>query len=142
MMNWISEFFEKITWQEILFSILIFLISFAISLLAIVFVIVKLPENYFSSHYQQDFIPNSPFWMRWGAVILKNLLGLLLIFVGIILSLPGVPGQGLLTILLGLIMLDIPGKRPIESRIIKRPAILKTINNLRSKFNKPPFILD
>jgi hypothetical protein len=141
-MNWISEFFEKITWQEILFSILIFLISFAISLLAIVFVIVKLPENYFSSHYQQDFIPNSPFWMRWGAVILKNLLGLLLIFVGIILSLPGVPGQGLLTILLGLIMLDIPGKRPIESRIIKRPAILKTINNLRSKFNKPPFILD
>jgi len=142
MMNWISEFFEKITWQEILFSILIFLISFAISLLAIVFVIVKLPENYFSSHYQQDFMPNSPFWMRWGAVILKNLLGLLLIFVGIILSLPGVPGQGLLTILLGLIMLDIPGKRPIESRIIKRPAILKTINNLRSKFNKPPFILD
>jgi hypothetical protein len=141
-MNWISEFFEKITWQEILFSILIFLISFAISLLAIVFVIVKLPENYFSSHYQQDFMPNSPFWMRWGAVILKNLLGLLLIFVGIILSLPGVPGQGLLTILLGLIMLDIPGKRPIESRIIKRPAILKTINNLRSKFNKPPFILD
>ena len=30
--------------------------------------------------------------------------------------LPGVPGQGLLTILLGLVMMDIPGKRPLEAR--------------------------
>jgi hypothetical protein len=103
---------------------------------------VKIPENYFSSHYERDFLPDSPFLVRWGAVILKNLLGVILICIGIVLSLPGVPGQGLLTILLGLIMLDIPGKRPLEAKIIQRPAILAAINNLRAKYNKPPLILD
>ncbi|GIU82652.1 MAG: hypothetical protein D6687_05985 [Acidobacteria bacterium] len=141
-MSWIFKFFENITWQEVLFTILIFLTSLAISFLAIVLVIVKLPANYFSSHYQQDFMPDSPFLVRWGAVILKNLLGVFLILLGIVLSLPGIPGQGLLTILLGLIMLDIPGKRPIEAKIISRPSILKAINDLRAKFNKPPLILD
>jgi hypothetical protein len=138
-MNWT---FENIPWQEIAYTVVIFLVSLIISFLAIVIVIVKLPENYFSSHYQQDFMPDSPFWIRWGAIILKNLLGLFLILIGVILSLPGIPGQGLLTILLGLIMLDIPGKRPIEARIISRPSILGAINNLRARFNKSPLILD
>jgi hypothetical protein len=75
-------------------------------------------------------------------VILKNLLGIFLILIGIVLSLPGVPGQGLLTILLGLIMLDIPGKRPIEARIISRPTIQNAINKIRARFNKPPLVLD
>jgi hypothetical protein len=87
-------------------------------------------------------MPNSPFLVRWGAVILKNILGVILILIGLALSLPGVPGQGLLTILLGLIMLDIPGKRPLEARIIKRPTILAAINKLRAKYNKPPLELD
>ena len=65
-----------------------------------------------------------------------------MIGLGILLSLPGVPGQGILTILLGLIMLDIPGKRPLEARIIKRPAVLAAINGLRAKYNKPPLIMD
>jgi len=138
-MSWI---FENIAWQEIVFAVVIFLVSLIISFLAIVLVIVKLPANYFSSHYQQDFMPDSPFWMRWGAVVLKNLLGLFLILIGVMLSLPGIPGQGLLTILLGLIMLDIPGKRPIEAKIISRPSILRTINNLRTRFNKSPLIFD
>jgi hypothetical protein len=87
-------------------------------------------------------MPNNSFLVRWGAVILKNLLGVFLVGLGIILSLPGVPGQGLLTILLGLIMLDIPGKRPLEARIIKRPAVRAAINKLRARFNKPPLVLD
>ena len=79
---------------------------------------------------------------RWGAVILKNIFGVFLILLGIVLSLPGVPGQGILTILLGLIMLDIPGKRPLEARIIKRPAVLAAINNLRARYSKPPLLMD
>ena len=75
-------------------------------------------------------------------MILKNLLGVVLILLGIILSLPGVPGQGILTILLGLIMLDIPGKRPLEAKIIQRPAILSAINTLREKYRKPPLVMD
>jgi hypothetical protein len=52
------------------------------------------------------------------------------------------PGQGILTILIGLIMVDIPGKRPIEAKIIQRPTILSAVNNLRARYNKPPLVMD
>ncbi len=141
-MEWLSQFWLDLTWTRVGLGVGIFLLSFGLSIGAIAIVMVKIPENYFSSHYQRDFLPNSSFFVRWGAVILKNLLGLVLIVLGILLSLPGVPGQGLLTILLGLIMLDIPGKRPLEAKIVQRPTILAAINNLRAKYNKPPLILD
>jgi hypothetical protein len=141
-MSWFTSFWESLTPGNILLGVGLFLVSLALSFLAIAVVMIKIPENYFSSHYQQDFMPNSPFLVRWGAVILKNLLGVFLVLLGIVLSLPGVPGQGLLTILLGLIMLDIPGKRPLEAKIIKRPTILAAINNLRARYKKPPLLLD
>jgi len=142
LMSWLANFWDSITLSQVLIGVGLFLGSLLLSFAAIGIVMVKIPPNYFSTHYVQDFLPNSPWIVRWGAVILKNLLGAFLIIVGVLLSLPGVPGQGLLTILLGLIMLDIPGKRPIEARIIKRPAILSAINNLRAKYNKPPLLLD
>ncbi len=141
-MNWLSQFWESLTWAQIGLGVGLFLFSLVISFAAIVLVMVKIPANYFSSHYAQDFLPNSHWTVKWGAVILKNLLGVLLIALGVVLSLPGVPGQGLLTILLGLIMLDIPGKRPLEARIIQRPTIQGAINKLRARFNKPPLVLD
>lgn len=141
-MEWLLEFWASLTLNKVLIGVGLFLLSLGLSFAAIGVVMVKIPENYFSSHYQQDFMPNSPFLVRWGAVIAKNIFGVILVLLGIVLSLPGVPGQGILTILLGLIMLDIPGKRPLEARIIKRPTILSAVNSLRSKYNKPPLILD
>jgi hypothetical protein len=141
-MNWLTGLWESLTPGGIAIGVGLFLISLAFSFGAIAVVMLKIPPNYFSSHYVQDFLPNSPFLVRWGAVVLKNILGVFLIGLGIILSLPGVPGQGILTILLGLIMLDIPGKRPLEARIIKRPAILAAINSLRTRYRKPPLIMD
>ena len=73
-------------------------------------------------------------------VVLKNLLGLLLIAAGLVLSLPGVPGQGLLTIFAGLLLLDIPGKRRLELAILRRPAIRKGVDRLRARFKKAPLL--
>jgi hypothetical protein len=136
------SFWQSLTWLQILIGLGLFLGSLLISFVAIGIVMVKIPANYFSSHYKQDFLPNSSWAVRWGAVILKNILGLFLIALGILLSVPGVPGQGILTILLGLIMIDIPGKRPLEAKIIKRPTVLAAVNNLRGRYNKPPLELD
>lgn len=141
-MEWLTEFWQAVTWSKILLGVGLFLLSLGLSFLAIGIVMVKIPANYFSSHYQQDFMPDSPWLVRWGVVILKNIFGVFIIILGILLSLPGVPGQGILTILLGLIMLDIPGKRPLEAKIIKRPNILSAVNKLRKKYNKPPLIMD
>ena len=142
MIEWISEVVASITWTQVLLGVGLFLASLALSFGAIAIVMIKIPANYFSTHYKHDFLPGSPFIVRWGAVIAKNIFGVFLILLGLALSLPGVPGQGILTILLGLIMLDIPGKRPLEARIIKRPAVLSAINKLRARYSKPPLELD
>jgi hypothetical protein len=128
--------------MKILLGVGLFLLSLAVSFISLGIVMVKIPHNYFSSHYEHDFLPDSPWHVRWGAIIVKNFFGVFLILLGIVLSLPGIPGQGILTILLGLIMLDIPGKRPLEARIIKRPTVLSAINKLRAKYEKPPLIVD
>jgi hypothetical protein len=141
-MEWISEIWAGLTLNKVLLGVGLFLLSLAFSFAAIAIVMVKIPENYFSTHYRQDFLPNSSWIVRWGAVIAKNVFGVFLILLGIVLSLPGVPGQGVLTILLGLIMLDIPGKRPLEARIISRPSVLSAINSLRAKYGKPPLVVD
>jgi hypothetical protein len=142
MWEWISQYWAAVTWGQILLFLALFVGSLAFSFLSMAIVMVKIPENYFSPHYQHDFMPNSRRAVRWGAVVAKNLYGVFLILLGIVLSLPGVPGQGILTILLGLIMLDIPGKRPFEARIIQRPAILTAVNNLRARYKKPPLLMD
>jgi hypothetical protein len=142
LVEYLSEFWNSLTVGKVALGVGVFLFSLAVSTAAIIIVMVKIPANYFSSHYVQDFLPGSPWIVRWGAVVGKNVLGVLLVALGIILSLPGIPGQGFLTILLGVIMLDIPGKRPLEARLIKRPTVLSAVNDLRAKFGKPPLILD
>ncbi len=141
-MNWLYSFWESLTLTNVLVGVGLFLLSLTVSFAAIAIVMVKVPPHYFSEHHERDFLPDSPWLVRWGAVIAKNIAGVFLVILGIILSLPGVPGQGILTILLGLIFLDIPGKRPLEARIIKRPAVLSAINKLRAKYDKPPLELD
>ena len=141
-MSWLLDFWETLTPGRIALGLALFVVSFTISSLAVGIVLVSVPPNYFSTHYQRDFLPNTRAWVRWGAVAGKNILGVFLILLGIVLSLPGVPGQGILTILLGLIMLDIPGKRPLEAKIIQRPAVLAAINKLRARYQKPPLAMD
>lgn len=142
MIERLSTFWDSLTWGGIALGVGLFLASLLLSFLAIGIVMVKIPANYFSSHYKQDFLPGSHWTVRWGATIAKNIAGVLLIILGLLLSLPGVPGQGILTILLGLIFLDIPGKRPLEARIIKRPTVRDAINNLRARYGKPELVLD
>jgi len=38
-------------------------------------------------------------------------------------------------------MLDFPGKRKVEAKLIGLPAVLNTINGMREKFGKPPLII-
>ena len=82
--------------------------------------------------YFRDDAPATP-WPRSPVLrglwkVAKNVLGLALVGLGLLLSLPGVPGQGILTVLIGLILLDFPGKRALERRLVTRPAVMHAIN--------------
>ena len=93
-MEWLYGFWESLTWGRVLIAAGLFLVSLAITFAAIAGVLIKVPSDYFSSHYQRDFLPGSPWAVRWGAVVLKNMVGVFLVLLGLALSLPGIPGQG------------------------------------------------
>jgi len=52
------------------------------------------------------------------------------------------PGQGLLTILIGLLLLDFPGKRALELRLLRRPALRGFLDRMRQRRGVPPFVLE
>lgn len=128
--------------SEIALGAGLFVSSLFLSVAAAVFVIVRLPAHYFHVKDPEPFWADRPAWQRHLGRIGKNVLGAILVVLGVIMSLPGVPGQGLLTIFIGLVLLDLPGKRALERRFIRVPAILNACNRLRARFEKPPITLD
>ena len=141
-MDLITDAIAGLTWLSIVIGIAIFVVTFSVSIGIVSLVLVKLPANYFHKDYRKEMLTGHPPALRILAFIGKNILGVLLILVGIILSLPGVPGQGLLTILLGLMLVDFPGKHRLEQKLLHRPAIKNSINRLRARFSKPPLEVD
>ncbi|WP_447980744.1 hypothetical protein [Candidatus Nitrospira bockiana] len=50
------------------------------------------------------------------------------------------PGQGVLAILVGLTLLDFPGKRQLQSRLVRQRKVLESLNGIRRKFHRPPLL--
>src|SRR5206468_12888689 len=116
--------------------------TFVINLAIVTFILVKLPANHFSKSRKTKFWSGPHPLLHAASIVGKNIGGVLLVALGIVLSLPGVPGQGLLTVLLGLMLLDFPGKRRLEQRIVRRPRVRKTIDAIRARFGVQPLILE
>jgi hypothetical protein len=142
MFDRFSEFVLGMTWRSVLFGALIFVASFLLNLAIVSFILVKLPADHFSKGRKTEFWSGPHPALHAATVIGKNILGILLVALGIVLSLPGVPGQGLLTILLGIMLLDFPGRDRLEQKLLSRPEIVNTINRLRGRFGKPPLELN
>src|SRR5688572_14321943 len=63
--------------------------------------------------------------------IARTALGIALVMLGVLLALPGVPGPGLVLVLLGFVIADLPGKRRAELHLLRRPRLVAPINRLR-----------
>jgi hypothetical protein len=75
--------------------------------------------------------------------VLKNVGGVALILVGIVLSFPGIPGQGILTILVGLMLTDLPGVRRLERSLARRRRVKRALDAIRAKVGgRDPVKLD
>ncbi len=140
--EWMERMRGSFTWKGALVGLIIFLVTFTGSIAMASFLLVKLPATYFHSSHDRELWRDRHKVVRWTGIILKNLLGLILVVAGIIMAIPGVPGQGVLTILFGIMLLDFPGKRALELKLVSRPAVLSRINQLRLKFGKQPLVLD
>src|SRR3569832_2909650 len=136
MFDFLADFFSGLTWRSVLVGVLVFVGTFFLNLGIVSFILVKLPKDHFK-HDNSRNVTGSNATVRVLKIIGKNVAGWLLIALGIVLSLPGVPGQGLLTVLLGLMLVDFPGKHRLEQKLLSRPAIINSINGLRGRFGTP-----
>ena len=144
MFDWLKELTNTLglTGRGVLWLVLFSVVTFLLSIAATIVVLVKLPDTYFKSEHGREFWVERHPVLRWGGFVLKNLLGAVLVLFGILMSLPGVPGQGVLTILMGVMLLDFPGKRRLELKLVSRPKVLRAINGIRRRFDRPPLQLD
>jgi hypothetical protein len=118
---------------KIALGITLFVVTFSVSIAFTAFMLSRLPRDQFS---REGGAKKPPLPAR----IARNVLGLVLVALGVALSLPGIPGQGILTILVGIMLLDfIPGKDKLERKLAGRPKVFRSMNKMRGWFKKPAF---
>ena len=137
----ISE--KIISWSSMNSDLLFLLGSLSIFILIIsvfmmVLIISFLPEDYFKSENRNLIfsVQNSRYpLLKLLALITKNFFGILLLLSGILMLV--LPGQGILTIITGLVFMDYPGKYKFERKLLRQKGVINSINWIRSRLSKP-----
>jgi len=107
-------------------------LAFVATALLVPLALARMPKDYF---IRDPGARHTPLVLR----VLKNVLGVILVLLGVAMLV--LPGQGLITIALGLGLVDFPGRRRFELAVISRPAVLKSVNALRRKLGREPLEL-
>jgi len=111
--------------------------SLVLTVLLLPVLIARLPADHFvASRAERRHARGLVGWIPWLG---KNLLGVVFVLAGVLMLV--LPGQGLLTILIGLLLIDFPGKRALEARLIRRPGLRALLDRLRAKRGRPPLRL-
>lgn len=119
---------------------IIAIIAFILSIVLIPWIIILIPSDYFTHPKRQKYPwHNYPPLIQWIAIIVKNILGVILIIAGI--AMLFLPGQGILTIIAGLLFVNFPHKYRIEKWVIKQPVVFKTVNRVRKRAGRAPLEL-
>ena len=115
------------------------IISFIGSLIAIPWILIRLPDDYFDVRVPRRWMKDHHPVLRIVGHIGKNVTGVVFLAVGFLMLF--LPGQGLLTMLIGISFMDFPYKCKLEAKIVGQPALLNAINAMRRKFNRLPLKL-
>jgi hypothetical protein len=135
MIEWIKGHETAILWMTVTS-----IITFIATLIAVPWLVVRIPSDYFShKRRSRKLWGGQNLLLRWVFLTIKNLLGYILIVTGVFML--AIPGQGMLTILIGIILIDLPGKYLFERWLIGRPPVLQSINWLRRHAERDPLVL-
>ena len=132
MQDWIKDNQQIFWWLGSLS-----LATLVISIFVLPVVVSRMRSDYFLPNRDEErsFGHLHPA-LRWTGLILKNLFGSILFIAGVLML--GLPGQGILTILMGLMLLDFPGKQRLELWLVRLPAVERALNWIRKKNHRPP----
>ena len=132
MMEWLPWDLSRLT-----LALGLLLAGIVVPVVVATLMVLRLPPDYFTHTrrepvYREERHPV----IGWTMALLKNLSGLLLIALGIIMLFT--PGQGILTALVGLMLLNFPGKYRLERRLVRMGPIVPALNVLRKRFGRAP----
>tara|TARA_R110002072_G_scaffold149807_1_gene297751 strand:- start:118 stop:525 length:408 start_codon:yes stop_codon:yes gene_type:complete len=126
-------------WQQpLLWASGLSLLALIATIFGVPWVVTRLPKDYFVR--AERVVWRASFDAPLLSLIismLKNLLGLLLVVLGLIMLVT--PGQGIVTLLIGLLLMNFPGKYHLERWLVLRPGVLKGLNWLRRRQGQLPF---
>jgi len=129
ILEWFAENAGMLAWGAA-----IFVVSLALTAVLLKAFVVRLAPDYFVIS-REELKRRRANASSTGRIV-KNVAGVLLIVAGLLMLV--LPGQGLLTVLMGLLLTDFPGKRAFERRIVQRPQVLALLNRMRAKHGKEP----
>lgn len=142
MPEWLIEAWSYIKDRETLFAWIggLSLLALVVSAVAVPIVIRRMPYDYFleDSEGAEEIREQHPA-LRITFLVLKNLIGGILFLGGILMLLT--PGQGILTIVIGLMLMDFPGKRRFEIWLVGLRPINRAIQWIRERAGKRPLEL-
>ena len=125
---------EPLLWWATGLSVL----ALGATVVGVPWVVSRLPRDYFRREQRSAWRDRAG--VPLTALVLgfaKNVLGALLVMLGLVMLVT--PGQGLLTLLIGLLLMNFPGKYQLERWLVRRPGVLRALNWLRGRHGHEPF---
>ena len=117
------------------------ILTFLAFMIVVPLLAVRIPSDYFAhGGFHKKLWADHHLVLRIALLIGKNLLGYVFVVAGIVMLV--LPGQGILTILVGIMLLDFRGKYRLVRWIVARPQVLRTLNWLRRRAGRTPLYLE
>ncbi|HJN64581.1 MAG: PGPGW domain-containing protein [Pirellulales bacterium] len=113
-------------------------VMFVASLILLPYIVIRLPVDYFTRTAPTQFARQHPL-VRLLLLGIKNLLGAILLGGGFIMLFT--PGQGILAILIGLALIDLPGAHRLKMSLLARPRVIAALNKVRHLAHREPLLV-
>lgn len=132
MLEWLSHHATLMWWLTAASAVM-----FVGSIFLAPALIIRIPADYFAGKERR---PSA--WagrhpaVRWSVFVARNVVGIVLVLAGIAMLV--LPGQGLLTMVMGLVVMEFPGKYRLERWLVSRKRVLQGINWLRGTRGREP----
>ncbi|HEY4303629.1 MAG TPA: PGPGW domain-containing protein [Gemmatimonadaceae bacterium] len=132
MLDWADAHKSWFAWLAVASAVMLIA-----SALLIPWLVAKLPTDYFARDHHPTAWSNAHPLLRAVLLVGKNLLGVVLILLGILMLV--LPGQGVLTIVAGIALVDVPGRHRVMQWIVARDPVMNALNWVRRRAKQPEF---
>ncbi|PID63058.1 MAG: hypothetical protein CSB44_02825 [Gammaproteobacteria bacterium] len=97
----------------------------------------RLPTNYLIEQSRPRSERQSRRPLAMLVLLLRTVIGLFLVLLGIVMLIT--PGPGIVALLLGLTLVEFPGKHHLLVHVASRPGVFSSLNWIRARHGQPPF---